>query len=207
MTIADNQYPVLELAYIQLIPLQQSHAEGLSESCLDGRLWLDRLTSTPHPDNTESYISQALQQQAGGERIAFVVVDKRNHRIIGSTSYYEFNRAVPRLSIGYTWYAKSYQRTATNTLCKFLLLQYAFEQLHVAAVGFRTDHLNVVSQRAIERLGAKQEGIIRKHALRRDGTLRDSVLYSITQEEWAKVKSHLQYLLNEKYLDERTRAH
>lgn len=182
---------------IELLGLQ--HTQGLITACQNGELWANRLTSVPHFSEVTQYIQTALKQRQEGSRIPFAVIDEKNNTVVGTTSYHDILRATQRFEIGYTWYAKDYQRTALNTICKFLLLQFAFDQLNVNTIGFRTDQFNFTSQRAIERLGAKKDGVIRGHALRRDGTIRDTVMYSITRGEWDNVKAHLLYLINDKY--------
>ncbi|MEB3754016.1 GNAT family protein [Acinetobacter sp. MD2(2019)] len=181
---------------VRLEPLSQQHAEGLKSACRDGELWKLRVTSAPSPETVSAYIDLALAQREQGTRFAFVVIDERTETIVGTTSYHDIVAPIKRLEIGYTWYAKSAQRTHINTTCKLLLLRHAFEQLHANVVGLRTDHFNFASQRAIERLGAKKDGVLRQHAARPDGTIRDTVMYSIIQSEWAGVQAHLLYLLD-----------
>ncbi|TSH77655.1 GNAT family N-acetyltransferase [Acinetobacter sp. RF15A] len=138
-------------------------------------------------------MEKALVEQVRGEGLAFAVIDEQSNRAIGSTSDHDIKPEIPRVEIGFTWYAKAYQRTYVKRVCKYLLLQHAFEELNAQVVGFRTDHLNLKSQKAIEGLGAKQDGIIRCHMLRKDSvTLRDSYIYSILKSEWVDVKALLQ---------------
>ena len=186
----------LSLRGVQLVPLGLEHEAGLRAAAADGELWNLRVTSVPEPEQTRNYIEQALQMRAEGNRFAFAVLDEATGRVLGSTSYHDSLPAVQRLEIGYTWYAKSAQRSRVNTTCKLLLLTHAFETLACRVVGWRTDNYNYASQAAIERLGAKKDGIIRGHALRRDGTIRDTVMYSLTLGEWPEVKAHLLYLLD-----------
>ena len=181
---------------IRLIPLSFEHESGLMEACKDGQLWKLRVTSTPHYSEVHQYIETALIQKQEGTRYPFVVIEENSGKILGTTSYHDVLLNVKRLEIGYTWYAKSVQRTHVNTTCKLLLLQFAFEQLNTETVGLRTDIFNIKSQRAIERLGAKKDGIIRGHALRKDGTTRDTVMYSIIKSEWTNIKAHLIDLLD-----------
>jgi len=181
---------------VQLIPLSHEHEQGLIEATKDGELWNLRITSTPHFSKVRNYIETALQQRSEGTRYPFVVIEQSTGRILGTTSYHDILSQIKRYEIGYTWYAKSVQRTHVNTTCKLMLLGYAFEQLGANTVGLRTDNFNFKSQRAIERLGAKKDGVIRGHALRKDGTIRDTVMYSITQGEWLDVKTHLIDLLS-----------
>jgi RimJ/RimL family protein N-acetyltransferase len=184
----------LELNGIRLEPLSPRHASGLLAAASDGELWKLRVTSVPEPHEVEAYIATA--QAMHPSRLAFAVVDKlNNNQVIGSTSYHDIVPALDRFEIGYTWYAKSRQRSHVNTTCKLLLLTHAFDTLGAAVVGFRTDIFNQASQAAIARLGAKRDGVLRHHALRRDGTVRDTVIFSIMRGEWPEVKAHLQYLL------------
>ena len=154
-----------------------------------------RITSTPHYSEVHHYIDKALQQKAQGNRYPFVVMEENTGKILGTTSFHDILLNVKRFEIGYTWYAQSVQRTHVNTTCKFLLLEYAFEHLQANTVALRTDQFNFKSQKAIERLGAKKDGVIRGDLLRKDGTIRDTVMYSIVNGEWENIKSHLQYLL------------
>lgn len=142
------------------------------------------------------YIEQALASRAAGDRFPFAVIEEATGRVLGSTSFHDIAPAVRRVEIGYTWYAKSVQRTHVNTAAKRLLLGHAFETLGCGVVGWRTDNFNLASQRAIERLGAKKDGVIRGHALRRDGTVRDTVMYSVTAGEWPEIRAHLDHLLD-----------
>ena len=180
---------------IDLRPLTLAHEAGLAAAAADGELWHLRVTSVPEPENTRRYIETALQGQAEGHRLPFVVVDTSSGQVLGCTSYHDIVPAIQRLEIGWTWYAASAQRTHVNTSCKLLLLTHAFETLACKVVGWRTDNFNFASQRAIERLGAHKDGVLRGHALRRDGTIRDTVMYSLTAGEWPEVKAHLLSLL------------
>jgi RimJ/RimL family protein N-acetyltransferase len=179
---------------IRLEPLSLDHVDDLKAAAADGELWNLRVTSVPTPEDTRGYVERAL---AAKDRLPFVVVDLENGgRIVGSTSYHDILPAVDRLEIGWTWYAKSTQRSHVNTCAKLLLLTHAFETLHAELVGWRTDNFNFASQRAIERLGAKKDGVLRHHAVRRDGTVRDTVMYSVTAGEWPEIKAHLIYQQN-----------
>ena len=178
-----------------LEPLALSHEEGLRQAAADGELWRIRVTSVPEPQDTRTYIEAALQGRAEGQRFAFAVIDEASGRVLGSTSYHDILPAVRRVEIGYTWYAKSVQRTHVNTTAKLLMMGHAFEQLQCHVVGWRTDNFNFASQRAIERLGARRDGVLRGHALRRDGTIRDTVMYSMRAGEWPEAKAQLLYLL------------
>jgi len=183
----------LELHGVRLEPLAPHHAEGLRAAATDGELWTLRVTSVPEPHDVDGYIFKAYEMR--GSRLAFAVVDATSGAVIGTTSYHDIVSAIGRLEIGYTWYAKSRQRTHVNTTCKLLLLTHAFETLGAALVGLRTDNYNHASQAAIERLGAKKDGVLRHHAVRRDGTVRDTVMYSIAAGEWPEIKAQLLYRL------------
>jgi RimJ/RimL family protein N-acetyltransferase len=181
---------------ITLVPLSFDHEAGLRAAAADGELWNIRVTSVPEPENTRKYIEDALAMREAGNRFAFCVTESTTGRVLGSSSYHDILPAVKRVEIGYTWYAKSAQRTHVNSTCKLLLMTHAFETLGCAVVGWRTDNFNFASQAAIERLGAKKDGVIRGHAMRRDGTIRDTVMYSLRQGEWPEVKAQLLYSLN-----------
>lgn len=181
---------------IRLEPLERAHHDALEEAAADGELWRIRVTSVPEPGGMAGYIEQALASRAAGDRFPFAVIEEATGRVLGSTSFHDIAPAVRRVEIGYTWYARSVQRTHVNTAAKRLLLAHAFETLGCGVVGWRTDNLNLASQRAIERLGAKKDGVIRGHALRRDGTVRDTVMYSVTAGEWPEIRAHLDHLLD-----------
>jgi RimJ/RimL family protein N-acetyltransferase len=181
---------------IQLVPLTLAHEAGLHAAAADGQLWQLRITSVPEPEQTRAYIETALSGRDTDARFAFAVLDQASGIVLGSSSYHDILPAVKRLEIGYTWYAARCQRTHVNTTCKLLMLTHAFETLGCHVVGWRTDNFNHASQRAIERLGARKDGVIRGHALRRDGTIRDTVMYSLRSGEWPEVKAQLLYLLD-----------
>ena len=185
----------LEAPPVRLEPMQTEHAPDLEAAARDGELWKLRITSVPAPGETHDYIAQALQGEAAGHMLPFVVRDLPSGRVIGSTRYHDIVPAIGRLEIGYTWYARSWQRTHVNTTCKLLLMTHAFDTLGARLVAWRTDNYNFASQRAIERLGARKDGVLRHHALRRDGTVRDTVMYSLAAGEWPEVKAQLQHLL------------
>ena len=180
---------------IRLEPLSLDHVPGLQAAAAEGELWNLRFTSVPAPDETRAYVETALAGQAAGQRLPFVVLDAATGEVLGSTSYHDIVPAIARVEIGYTWYAQRVQRSAVNTTAKLLLLTHAFETLGAQLVGWRTDNFNHASQRAIERLGAKRDGVLRHHALRRDGTVRDTVMYSLAAGEWPEVKAHLNWQL------------
>ncbi|MGH8832667.1 MAG: GNAT family N-acetyltransferase [Polaromonas sp.] len=181
---------------VELVPLALDHEMGLRAAAADGELWKLRITSVPEPEQTRAYIETALAAREAGHRFAFAVCDQASGTVLGSSSYHDILPAVKRIEIGYTWYAERYQRTHVNTTCKLLMLTHAFETLACHVVGWRTDNFNFASQRAIERLGAQKDGVIRGHALRRDGTIRDTVMYSLRSGEWPEVKAQLLYLLD-----------
>lgn len=185
----------LERGPVRLVPLALEHEEGLARAAADGELWNLRITSVPEPGATRAYIEAALRGRDEGHRFAFAVLDAASGEVIGCSSYHDIVPAVERLEIGYTWYAASRQRSAVNTTAKLLLMQHAFETLGAQLVGWRTDNYNFASQRAIERLGARKDGVLRHHALRRDGTVRDTVMYSLAAGEWPEVKAHLLWQL------------
>lgn len=180
---------------IRLVPLALAHVPGLEAAAADGELWNLRFTSVPAPGEAAAYVEAALAGQAAGHRLPFAVLDAHSGEVLGTTSYHDIVPAVERVEIGYTWYAKRVQRTAVNTTAKLLLLTHAFETLGVQLVGWRTDNFNHASQRAIERLGARRDGVLRHHWPRRDGTVRDTVMYSLTLGEWPEVKAQLHWQL------------
>jgi RimJ/RimL family protein N-acetyltransferase len=180
---------------VDLVPLSLEHEEGLRAAAADGALWNIRVTSVPEPEQTRSYIETALAMREAGNRFAFAVLDSTIGKVLGSTSYHDIVPALKRVEIGWTWYGKSNQRSHVNTTCKLLLLTHAFESLGCHVVGWRTDNYNFASQAAIERIGAKKDGVLRGHALRRDGTIRDTVMYSMRSGEWPEAKAQLLHLL------------
>ncbi len=180
---------------LRLEPLGLEHAPGLAAAAADGELWKLRITSVPEPQDTRAYIETALEGRAQGHRFAFAVLDDASGQVLGSTSFHDILPAVRRVEIGWTWYRKSVQRTHVNTTAKLLMMGHAFDQLACHVVGWRTDNFNFASQRAIERLGARKDGVIRGHALRRDGTIRDTVMYSMRSGEWPEARAQLLYLL------------
>lgn len=176
---------------VRLEPLADAHASGIAAAVTDGRLWEFFFTSVPHPDEAGRYIADARAGQQDGRMLAWAVRELESGDIIGSTRYHDVVAAIDRVEIGYTWYAARWQRSHVNTACKLLLLTHAFETLGCSVVGLRTDNFNFRSQRAIEALGARRDGVIRHHQARKDGTVRDSVMYSILVSEWPDVKRHL----------------
>ena len=188
----DVQALTLEMNGVRLEPLALHHADGLRAAATDGKLWELRITSVPEAEQVEAYIAAAL---ASANRRAFAVVEASTGKVLGSTSYHDIVEAVDRVEIGWTWYARSAQRSHVNSTCKMLLLSHAFDTLGCAVVGLRTDNFNYASQQAIERLGARKDGVLRHHWPRRDGTVRDTVMYSILRGEWPEIKAQLAYRL------------
>lgn len=185
----------LESRGIRLEPMTPEHCAGLEKAAADGKLWELFFTSVPAPGETAAYIQQALEGQKAGHMLPWVVRDMASGELIGSTRYHDIVPAADRVEIGFTWYAASRQRSHVNTTCKLMLLEYGFEKVGCKVIGLRTDNFNFRSQRAIEALGAKKDGVIRHHWPRRDGSVRDTVMYSILAQEWPGVRNHLQYRL------------
>ena len=185
----------LEGLGIRLEPLSSEHAEALGTAASDGRLWELWFTSVPEPTGVAAYITKALDGQAQGHMLPWVVRDVASGEVAGTTRYHDIVPEIDRVEIGWTWYGKRWQRTRVNTVCKLLLFEHAFETLGCKVVGLRTDNFNFASQRAIEALGAKKDGVLRHHQARRDGTARDSMMYSVLAAEWPDVRRHLQLRL------------
>lgn len=177
---------------VRLEPLAPSHAESLIAAASDGNLWELWFTSVPEPDKTASYVAAALEGQRDGSMLPWAVRELTSGTVVGTTRYHDIVKPVERVEIGYTWYARRWQRTHLNTACKLLLLEHAFDALGCQVVGLRTDNFNFASQRAIAALGAKKDGVLRHHQARRDGTVRDSVMFSILLAEWPDVRRHLE---------------
>ena len=188
---------VLEGHGLRLEPLSLDHRAALADAASDGKLWELFFTTVPEPDRTEAYIQTALDGQRDGHMLPWAVRDLNTGAIVGSTRYHDIVAAVDRVEIGYTWYAKRCQRSHVNTSCKLLLLAHAFDALGCQVVGLRTDILNNVSQRAIEALGAHKDGVIRHHWPRRDGSVRDTVMYSILLSEWPAIRERLERRLKD----------
>jgi RimJ/RimL family protein N-acetyltransferase len=189
------QPAVLEGHGVRLEPLEAKHEEGLKAAAADGRLWELFFTSVPAPEQTKKYIEDAAEGQKRGEMLPWAVRDLKTNTLVGSTRYHDIIPAADRVEIGYTWYAQRMQRSHVNTACKLLLFAFAFDKTDCRVVGLRTDNFNFRSQRAIEALGAKKDGVIRHHWPRRDGSIRDTVLYSVLAHEWPDVKKHLELRL------------
>ena len=185
----------LEAHGVRLEPLAAEHREALAAAAADGKLWELWFTSVPRPDETERYIAQALAGEQARHMLPFVVRELESGAIVGSTRYHDIIQEAARVEIGYTWYARRWQKSHVNSACKLLLFAHAFDELGCKVVGLRTDNFNFASQRAIEALGAKKDGVIRHHQPRRDGTMRDTVMYSVLASEWPDVKRHLELRL------------
>jgi RimJ/RimL family protein N-acetyltransferase len=181
---------------VHLIPLQQEHCTELIAAASDGKLWELWYTSVPSAETMQTYIDTALSEREKQQSLPFAVVETQTNTVIGTTRYCNVESQHKRLEIGYTWYAKSYQRTGVNTECKYLLLRHAFETLQAIAVEFRTHWHNHRSRNAISRLGAKQDGILRNHRVDVDGCFRDTVVFSIIEQEWLATKKSLEFALH-----------
>ena len=191
----DPRPVTLEMNGLRLEPIAESQVDDLAAAVADGKLWELWFTATATPAGMWQYVAEALQGQREGHMLPWAVRDTASGALIGSTRYHDIVPALDRVEIGYTWYALSRQRTHVNTTCKLLLLGHAFDTLGCKVVGLRTDNFNFRSQRAIEGLGAKKDGVIRHHATRRDGSIRDTVIYSILAAEWPDVRRHLELRL------------
>ena len=185
----------LERHGIRLEPLTPAHAPDLQAAAADGRLWELWYTSVPGPTEVAAYLDAALAGQAAGRMLPWAVRELGSGTVIGSTRYHDIVTEIDRVEIGYTWYAARWQRTHVNTVCKLMLFEHAFETLGCQVVGLRTDNFNFASQRAIAALGARLDGVLRHHQARRDGTVRDSFMYSVLAREWPDVKRHLRLRL------------
>jgi RimJ/RimL family protein N-acetyltransferase len=181
--------------HVRLEPLGREHAGALAAAAADGALWQLWYTGVPAPEATAAWVDAALEMRERCGALPFVVCEQADGRIVGSTRYFHVEAAHRRLEIGHTWYARRVQRTAVNAECKLLLLTHAFETLRCIAVEFRTSFFNFASRAAIARLGARQDGILRNHQVMPDGTLRDTVVFSIIAGEWPAVKRHLAFEL------------
>lgn len=187
---------VLTGKIVTLIPLTREHIDALLTASSDGELWNLWFTSVPSNKTIEAYLDKAFNDQEAGVALLFAVVDNATQKIIGTTRYCNADNLNQRVEIGYTWYAKSYQRTGVNTECKYLLLTHAFETLNAIAVEFRTHWHNQVSRAAITRLGAKQDGVLRNHQKNTEGVYRDTVVFSIIDQEWPTVRENLEYKMS-----------
>lgn len=185
----------LERDGIRLEPLSQEHLSGIADAAADGELWNLWFTGVPTRTGVEKWFEYAMEGQKAGHMLPWAIRELASGRIVGSTRYHDIVAQIDRVEIGYTFYAKSRQRSNVNTTCKLMLLGHAFDTLGCQVVGLRTDNFNFASQRAIEALGAKKDGVIRHSQVRRDGTVRDTVMYSILASEWRDVKRHLELRL------------
>jgi RimJ/RimL family protein N-acetyltransferase len=185
----------LERDGIRLEPLTLAHHDEVAAAAADGELWNLWYTSVPRPEQTTKWIEAALEGLQQGHMLPWVVRELASGKVVGSTRYHDIVAAIDRVEIGYTFYSKSRQRSRVNTTCKLILLEHAFDNLGCKVVGLRTDNFNFTSQRAIAALGAKQDGVLRHHAARRDGTARDTVMFSILATEWRDVRRHLELRL------------
>jgi N-acetyltransferase len=192
-SIHDIEPITLTGRYVQLVPMLPKHSGDLVAAVRDGELWRLWYTSAPEPKKMDAEIERRLALQASGSMLPFTVLDQPSGRLVGMTTFMNIDAANRRLEIGSTWYARRVQKTVLNTEAKLLLLAHAFDSLSCIAVEFRTHFLNQQSRRAIERLGAKLDGVLRSHQLAKDGTLRDTCVYSIITSEWPAVRSHLNW--------------
>jgi len=190
----------LEGHSVRLEPMTPAHAEGIAQAATDGSLWELFYTAVPHPSDVSAYIAAALEGQRDGHMLPWVVRNLATGAVVGSTRYHDVVPAIDRVEIGYTWYAASWQRTHVNAACKLLLMSHAFETLGCQVVALRTDRFNFRSQQAIERLGARKDGIIRHHSVRKDGSARDTVIYSVLAHEWPEVRRNLELRLSRRPL-------
>jgi RimJ/RimL family protein N-acetyltransferase len=177
---------------VRLEPLATTHTEALAAATSDGKLWELWFTSVPEPERMAEYVDAALKGQRDGHMLAWVVRELASDTIVGATRYHDIVPELDRVEIGYTWYARRMQHTHINSACKLLLLRHAFDTLGCQVVGLRTDNFNFASQKAIAALGAKKDGVLRHHMRRRDGSVRDSVMFSILAAEWPDVRKHLE---------------
>ena len=183
--------------HVSLVPLSNAHYHDLIDALKDGELWTLWYTSVPAPDQLQAEIDRRLALLKQGAMLPFTVIEKASNEAVGMTTFLNIDAVNRRVEIGATWYRKRVQRSAVNTECKLLLLTHAFEQLHCIAVEFRTHFFNRQSRAGIERLGAKLDGVLRQHQMAKNGTLRDTCVYSIIDHEWPTVKSHLAYQLSQ----------
>ena len=184
---------------VELKPLNLDYATDLTEAVKDGKLWDLWYTSAPKPEEVKKYIQKALEEFGLDKSLPFVIIRKKDNKVVGTTRFMNADSKNKRLEIGTTWYSKSVQRTGINTECKYLLLKYAFENLECIAVEFRTHFHNSQSRNAIERLGAKQDGVLRNHSIDKTGNLRDTVVFSIINNEWGTIKQSLEFKMNKIY--------
>ncbi|MFF5995024.1 GNAT family N-acetyltransferase [Lysinibacillus sp. KU-BSD001] len=182
----------LENKLITLIPISREHVDGIYKAAQDKRIWEHLSVDLTEREQVVAYVQEAVEKREAGTDFAFVMVEKASGNIVGCTWFLDISREHKRLEIGATWITPAYWRTAVNTNCKYVLLQYCFEKLQFNRVQIKTGHENIRSQRAIERIGATKEGVLRNHMIRKEGTIRHTVMYSITKEEWPHVKKHFE---------------
>ena len=186
---------ILKNDIVKLIPMELAHVDGLFQAAQDERIWTHMSVELLTRESVELYVTDAVNKRESGTDFAFVIVDAQSDQIIGATWYLDISLQHKRLEIGSTWLNPSYWRTNLNTNCKYLLLQYGFEELGMQRIQIKTGHENIRSQQAIERLGATKEGVLRSHMIRKEGTIRHTVMYSIIQEEWPEIKKHFETVL------------
>lgn len=189
------QMEILKNDIVKLIPMELAHVDGLFQAAQDERIWTHMSVELLTRESVELYVTDAVNKRESGTDFAFVIVDAQSDQIIGATWYLDISLQHKRLEIGSTWLNPSYWRTNLNTNCKYLLLQYGFEELGMQRIQIKTGHENIRSQQAIERLGATKEGVLRNHMIRKEGTIRHTVMYSIIQEEWPEIKKHFETVL------------
>ena len=177
---------------VRLEPMTRAHVGALATAASDGKLWELWFTSVPEPARMDAYVTEALEGQRAGHMLAWVVRELASGAVVGTTRYHDVLAEVDRVEIGWTWYARSWQRTHVNSACKLLLFAHAFDVLGCKVVGLRTDNFNFASQKAIAQIGAKKDGVIRHHGTRRDGSVRDTIMFSVLASEWPDVKKHLE---------------
>ncbi|WP_107841066.1 GNAT family N-acetyltransferase [Metasolibacillus meyeri] len=183
---------ILHNEMVRLVPIERAHIEGIYEAAHDERIWAHTTMNLMTKDAVENYVDSTIEKRQAGTTFTFVIIEEVTEKVTGTTTLFDIDNVHKRLEIGFTWLTPACWSTAINTNCKYLLLTYCFEQLAMNRVQLKTDNKNLRSQQAIERIGAKKEGILRNHMVRKDGTLRHTHLYSITKEEWPQVKQHFQ---------------
>ena len=189
------QMKILKNDIVKLILMELAHVDGLFQAAQDERIWTHMSIELLTRENVELYVTDAVNKRESGTDFAFVIADAQSDQIIGATWYLDISRQHKHLEIGSTWLNPNYWRTNLNTNCKFLLLSYGFEELGMQRIQIKTGHENLRSQQAIERIGATKEGVLRNHMIRKEGTIRHTVMYSIIQEEWPEIKKHFETVL------------
>ena len=191
------EFTTLHNEHIILKPMEEAEAQGILKVATFPEIWSYMSITVETIEDAQKYIADALSKKEKGVEFPFVIIDPHTNDIIGSTKFMDIDKKHKRLEIGFTWLTPSYWRTAINTNCKYLLLQYCFEVLQLNRVQIKTDHENLRSQKAIERIGAQKEGVLRNHMVRKDGTIRHTVMYSVTREDWKNVKSRLEEMMDQ----------